>query len=221
LSGSETGVTYQLKMGPANIGAPVAGTGSAILFGNFPAGGYNVVASTSVNCTRVMTGSAVITLTAIPQTLNYISTYNCDGSVNLSVNNAIGSVLWTPGNQTTTSILVTVAGVYSAVQTVNGCTSNNAPVTVTPVTSPAVFTVSGGGSYCAPGAGVSVTLSGSETMWSIHYAKMVLLLAVLPEQVLHFRSITCRLREHIQLLRIITACLLHVLLRWQVPQIFL
>jgi hypothetical protein len=114
-----------------------------------------------------MTGSAVITQTALPGTLAYTSTYNCDGSVLVTAKNQdnsplLGTILWSPTNETTATILVTTTGIYSAVQTVNGCKSNNAPITVTTLAPPSVFTVGGGGSFCS-GPGVSITLSGSET----------------------------------------------------------
>jgi YVTN family beta-propeller protein len=165
LSNSQTGVSYQLILnGATNVGSPVGGTGSAISFGNMPLGTYTVIAtSSSTNCVQTMSGSAIVTQTAIPATLTYTSTFNCNGSVNLSVNNATGPVTWSPGGQSGNSIVVTVAGSYSATQTVNGCTSANAPITATPVTAPAVFAVGGGGASCSGGTGVSITLSGSET----------------------------------------------------------
>jgi hypothetical protein len=68
LSGSETGVNYQLKNGASNVGSPIAGTGSAISFGNQTAiGTYTVVATNAATtCTRPMTGSAIVTVNALP-----------------------------------------------------------------------------------------------------------------------------------------------------------
>jgi hypothetical protein len=66
LSNSETGITYQLKNGGANVGLAVSGTtGSAITFGNqTTAATYTVVATrTSGSCTNTMTGSAVVSIT--------------------------------------------------------------------------------------------------------------------------------------------------------------
>ncbi|HLO53602.1 MAG TPA: zinc-dependent metalloprotease family protein, partial [Saprospiraceae bacterium] len=62
LSGSQTGVNYQLQLNGGNIGTPVAGTGAAL---NFPvqstAGTYTVVATNATTgCTNNMTGNAVI-----------------------------------------------------------------------------------------------------------------------------------------------------------------
>lgn len=59
MSNSQTGVNYQLRRSNANIGSPVAGSGSAISFGNQTlAGTYTVVATqVSSGCTRNMSGS--------------------------------------------------------------------------------------------------------------------------------------------------------------------
>ncbi|WP_290842181.1 autotransporter-associated beta strand repeat-containing protein [Flavobacterium sp.] len=68
LSGSETGISYQLvRNGNVNVGSVVAGTGSALNFGNQAiAGTYTVNAinnSGTCNVTAAMTGNATITLT--------------------------------------------------------------------------------------------------------------------------------------------------------------
>ena len=59
MSNSQAGVNYQLRRSNANIGIPVAGSGSAISFGNQTlAGTYTVVATqVSSGCTRNMSGS--------------------------------------------------------------------------------------------------------------------------------------------------------------------
>src|SRR5690606_15370840 len=68
LSGSQTGVNYQLQLNGGNTGAPVAGTGAAISFGNQTAAGtYTVVATnTTTTCTATMTGNVVITINPLP-----------------------------------------------------------------------------------------------------------------------------------------------------------
>ena len=67
LSGSETGVFYQVQLASTNIGDAAAGTGEALSLGNFvTAGTYTVLATnTETELTTVMTGSAVVS------TLNY------------------------------------------------------------------------------------------------------------------------------------------------------
>ncbi len=67
LSGSQTGVNYQLKRGGSAVGNSVAGTGSALSFGlQTTAGNYTVEASVT-NCSAVtMTGSVNVSVTSSP-----------------------------------------------------------------------------------------------------------------------------------------------------------
>lgn len=69
LSDSELGVNYQLQLGGVNSGAPMAGTGDGISFGNKTvAGTYTVVATSASEtaCTINMTGSAIISINPLP-----------------------------------------------------------------------------------------------------------------------------------------------------------
>lgn len=70
LSGSQSIMTYQLKIGGVDSGSPVAGTGSALNFGNFTTGGtYTVEAinsNGSCNVTVAMNGNAVVVADAAP-----------------------------------------------------------------------------------------------------------------------------------------------------------
>jgi len=62
LSGSETGVSYQLYKNGTSTGSPIAGTGSAVNFGNQTAGTYTVKATNSTtSCTQDMNGTVVVT----------------------------------------------------------------------------------------------------------------------------------------------------------------
>jgi hypothetical protein len=62
LSGSQSGVSYQLYSGVTAVGSSVAGTGGAIAFPNQSASGtYTVVATATGGCTAAMLGSAVVT----------------------------------------------------------------------------------------------------------------------------------------------------------------
>ncbi|MEI8120127.1 MAG: hypothetical protein WCG68_04495, partial [Actinomycetes bacterium] len=67
LDGSESGINYQLLLNGSNTGSPVAGTGSAISFGNQTSGGtYTVLATNTVgSCTNTMTGSVSVTVTPV------------------------------------------------------------------------------------------------------------------------------------------------------------
>jgi hypothetical protein len=68
LNSSTSGVNYQLYNGSAAVGAPVAGTGSALNFGaQTNAGTYTVAAtSASSSCNANMTGSASVVMNALP-----------------------------------------------------------------------------------------------------------------------------------------------------------
>ncbi|MCE3278070.1 MAG: hypothetical protein K0S44_261 [Bacteroidetes bacterium] len=86
LSGSETGLSYQLKRNGSNVGSPVAGTGAALSFGNqLLAGTYTV---TVVGCATTMSGNASITISSRPTaTITSSSTAICNGSsVNITGN---------------------------------------------------------------------------------------------------------------------------------------
>ncbi|MGN6342135.1 MAG: beta strand repeat-containing protein [Ginsengibacter sp.] len=79
LSGSETGVVYQLKNGSTKVGAAVAGTGAVLNFNNITAAGrYTVDASNSGNsCTVTMNGSAdVIVNPVLPVSVSISSNLN-------------------------------------------------------------------------------------------------------------------------------------------------
>ncbi len=66
LSGSQTGVNYQLSVNGSPIGSLVAGTNSAISFGNqTQAGNYTVQASTP-QCSQAMSGSATVSILSGP-----------------------------------------------------------------------------------------------------------------------------------------------------------
>jgi hypothetical protein len=62
LSGSEVTATYQLRRNGIDIGAPIAGTGGAISFGNQPLGTYTVVAATAGGACvpSIMTGQVEV-----------------------------------------------------------------------------------------------------------------------------------------------------------------
>ncbi|WP_206019729.1 T9SS type A sorting domain-containing protein [Runella sp. SP2] len=200
LSGSESGVSYQLKKGGANVGSAVAGTGSALSFGLQTGGGtYTVEASkagvsparigvgagappTATTCTQAMTGSVDVTVISLPSSFNVTGggPY-CAGSAGSEVGLAssqtgVNYQLKKGGNNVGSSVAgtgnvisfgnQTEAGTYTVVATTatGGCTSTmggNAVVSV--IALPTTFAVTGGGSYCSGGTGVSVGLSGSES----------------------------------------------------------
>lgn len=167
LSGSATGVSYQLFQGLTAVGAAVAGTGSAITFGTFTStGAYTVVATnTTTHCTRNMTGSATVGLYALPGINNVIGggAY-CAGTsgVHVGLNGSVGGVSYqlfkngTPAGPVVTGTglpidfgLKTDTGTYRVVATnsTTGCSVNMngaVVVSITPVVVPTVSISTGG-----------------------------------------------------------------------------
>ncbi len=96
LSGSEIGVSYQLKWGNVNVGSVVYGTGFAISFGNHVLPGtYTVLASTlGSGCQALMAGEVNLMVIPSPE-VNFMADTVCFGSptnVTLSGNN-LGDVV--------------------------------------------------------------------------------------------------------------------------------
>ena len=182
LSGSQSGVNYQLKIGSTNTGSPVAGTGSALNFTNKTAlGTYTIVAiNTTSSCTSTMTGSAVITAGTLPTVFSVTGGGQyCSGGAGLPVGLAgsqsgvnyqlkRGSTVVATVGGSGSSIAFgnqTTAGTYTVVATnaSSGCTSNMSSSAIITVNAlPTTFTVTGGGSYCS-GTGLTITLSGSQS----------------------------------------------------------
>ncbi len=191
LLASTVGVNYQLYNGPATVGAPIAGTGSALDFGlQTAAGTYLIVATNAVTgCTNNMTGTVVIAINPLPalHTLtgggNYC--FGTSGSVvglngsDLGINYQLfngGAVVGTPMAGTGSAIsfgLQTATGTYTivATNTVTGCTVNmigSTAININPL--PNLHNVTGGGNYCPGGTGVHVGLNTSDA--GINYQLM-------------------------------------------------
>ncbi len=184
LTGSQSGISYQLYNGAAAVGSPVSGTGAAISFGSYTAAGtYSVLATNgSTGCTSNMTGVATVGINNLPnvQTVSGGGIY-CAGTGGVSVglgNSQVGvnyqlyngsSMVGTAvagtgssisfGNQTNNGTYVVVA-----TNVTTGCVRNmSGSAIISTNAAPTVFTVTGGGNYCADGSGVSITLSGSQS----------------------------------------------------------
>jgi hypothetical protein len=182
LGGSNSGINYQLYNGVTTVGSPVGGTGGSISFGSqTAAGNYSVVATnTSTSCTSNMTGGATVGILSIPTayTVTGGGQY-CSGSTGVTVglsssNTGVNYQLYNGGSAVGSAVpgtaaaltfgTMTTAGTYTvlATSTSNSCTnvmSGNAPVIVNAL--PTVYTVSGGGQYCAGSTGLHVYLSSS------------------------------------------------------------
>ena len=184
LSGSDVGTNYQLYYGTSTSGSTVSGTGSILDFGPLTSiGTYTVSAVTpATSCASGMSGSAVVFTNArpipYPVTVDNGGVY-CAGSTGVQVGLATvtagisyqlyknGISIGAPVPSLGTAInfgYETLAGTYSVIATdpattCSGNMGNN--VTVSIASLPALYTVSGGGSYCPGSTGVHVTLSGS------------------------------------------------------------
>ncbi len=184
LSGSSTGINYQLSDGSSAVGSPVAGTGSAIDFGaQTSAGAYTVMAVNAITgCSNIMTGSVAVAIYPLPAvyTVTGGGSY-CAGGAGLPVNitssdtgvryQLYNGTAATGSEATGTGAglslgLQTSAGTYTvvAINATSACTVNMAgSATVTVNALPSVYAVIGGGSYCTGGAGFHVGLSESNS----------------------------------------------------------
>jgi RHS repeat-associated protein len=179
LSSSQSGVNYQLKINGNNSGSAVAGTGSVLTWtGQITAGSYTVVATNATTgCTQTMTGSATITVNALPdlQTVGGGGVYCSGASISVTLSssqsgvnyqlkvngNASGSAVAGTGSQLNWTNQST-SGTYTVVAThaTTGCTQTMTGSAA--VTSPILYTVGGGGTFCSGGS-VNVTLDDSQS----------------------------------------------------------
>ncbi len=87
LSGSQSGVSYQLSVNGSPTGSPVSGTNSAISFGSQTQAGNYTVQATTVQCSQAMSGSATVTILSGPPAQFAVTgggTY-CTGGTGLAV----------------------------------------------------------------------------------------------------------------------------------------
>ena len=87
LSGSQTGVNYQLKANGTNSGSAVAGTGGVLTWTNQTTGGsYTVVATDATTaCVQTMSGSSTVTINTVTQYSMGGGGAYCAGGTGLSV----------------------------------------------------------------------------------------------------------------------------------------
>jgi hypothetical protein len=181
LGGSQTGISYQLYLGASPVGSAVAGTGAAISFGfKTAAGTYTVIATASTSCTSNMTGSAVVSINAMPTTYTVTGGGSyCSGGTGVAVGlsgsqtgvnyqlyrstTAVGSPVAGTGSAISFG-LQTTAATYTvkATNATTGCFEYmTGSVSITTTSLPTVVTMTGGGAYCSGGTGVAVGLAAS------------------------------------------------------------
>ncbi|HMT30812.1 MAG TPA: hypothetical protein PKD91_16185, partial [Bacteroidia bacterium] len=67
LSGSETGISYQMQIDGIDSGSPFIGDGNPINFGiQSTAGTYTVIATAPLGCTTTMSGNAIVVVNSLP-----------------------------------------------------------------------------------------------------------------------------------------------------------
>ncbi|MFC6264127.1 T9SS sorting signal type C domain-containing protein [Flavobacterium panici] len=158
LNNSTTGVNYQLKMGGTDIGTAVAGTGSAISFGSQTvAGTYTIVATNATGCTSNMSGSAVITVSALPIVSITGSSNICAGSTTTLSPTSGGT--WVSNNPAVASVtntgIVTSIAAGSATFTFTNIATPNCSATTGTVTVSSLSTVFNSSSTYNVPAGVT------------------------------------------------------------------
>lgn len=163
LSGSETGMTYLLTKGAANV-TSIAGNGASLTWLSNLFGTYKITGTNNTTGCSMDMGTITILENPLPPVNAGADVTGCAGTAfNLSASGAT-SYLWNT-SETISSITVAPASTttYTVTGTINstGCSAaDNVVVTINPL--PVKYNVSGSGSYCQNGAGLTVTLSGSE-----------------------------------------------------------
>lgn len=182
LSNSATGVNYQLYNATSAIGTVLSGNGFPLSFGTFTtAGTYSVMATDATTlCASGMTGIATISVNTLPTVYaisgggNYcagstgssVGLINSQTGVNYQLYNGpspVGTVINGTGSPISFGTY-TAIGIYTvqAINTTTSCVNNmsgNATIGINPL--PAVYAVTGGGSYCTGSTGVHISLGGS------------------------------------------------------------
>ena len=180
LDGSQAGFSYKLYNG-ATLDTTVAGTGFALSFGlEAVAGSYTVRAVSGLGCIAAMSGSGAVVVHALPTIFsmtgggNYcaggagmpIGLSGSDTGINYTLYSGSVSVDTLTGTSTALSFGLRTVGSYtiSAYNNITGCVNNMSGTRIITMSAlPAIYNVTGGGSYCAGGSGVPVGLSGSDT----------------------------------------------------------
>jgi len=184
LDGTSTGVRYQLYNTGGPVGSAMSGTGGSLDFGAQSGSTYSVVAtSVLTGCTNTMSGTASVFADPLPTA--YIVTGGgsiCPGDpgvdIALPMSDATVEYFLMRGGITVAGVgpltgtgtvldfgIYNVPGVYTIVaqDIATGCRKNMSGTAAVNVISPTVYSVTGGGSFCAGGTGVHVGQSGSSS----------------------------------------------------------
>jgi hypothetical protein len=182
LSGSVSGISYQLYLSGVPVGITVPGNGSAIDFGvQIASGSYSVMGTNnSTGCVNNMSGIVTVATNPLPAVFpvtgggNYcagstgsiVGLGGSEPSVNYQLYNSgtmVGAAVSGTGSAISFGSL-TATGTYTVegYNSVTGCQSNmSASATIGINALPVAFPVAGGGNYCAGSGGLHVFLAGS------------------------------------------------------------
>ncbi len=176
LSGSQTGVDYQLQRDGVNTGGAVAGTGAALSFGPQSLSGvYSVLATNPTSsCTALMAQSATVVSGAEVPSVSIApisGTLTCAvTSLTLTATSSGTGLLWS-NIANTNSILVNTPGIYSVTATgANGCSAvSNSVVIGQNIAAPASATLSADNSETLTCSINTLTLTASAVGTGLSY----------------------------------------------------
>ena len=183
VSNSDVGVNYQLYSGSLTVGSAVAGTGSAISFGNQTAAGTYTVKATdaTTGCVNTMTGSVTVVINPLPAVYSVTGGggYCAGPGLHVGLSGSIGGVtyqLYRGGSPVGSALsgtgaaldfgAFTTTGTYTviATNTATGCVNNMyGSAVISTLAPPTAYNVTGGGGFCTGGSGLHVGLSGANT----------------------------------------------------------
>lgn len=191
LSGSQTGVNYQLYFMGKPVGSMISGTGNPLNLGYYPSGKFTISAISVINpCTSVVSDTATIIQDSLPQSFAMTpdTGYYCKNGTGVNINlvgsqtgvsyqllkNNIPQGTAYPGTGGAINFGFRTNGTYSviAVNNATGCAivmANNSVIIADSL--PKAFSLlPKDSSYCSGITGIPLVLSGSEN--GIHYQLM-------------------------------------------------
>lgn len=170
LSGSQSGVTYELRENGASIGVTQSGTGAGLTFNRtvppalrstLPATvSYTIVATGTGGCTNNMTGSAQVNIIANP-------TPSIGGAATACINSSTTYTVTPVNSGSTYQWTVTGSGNTVASTTANQATINWGTTTGSPFTVSVIETATGG---CTGTASTTVTINPLPTAQTVTLA---------------------------------------------------
>jgi uncharacterized protein YjdB len=182
LDNSNSGISYSLYRDGTTLVTTLSGSGSSLDYGlRTTAGTYTVTAlNLLTGCTSLMSSSATINVNPLPTVYTLTGGGNyCSGGtgVDIALSNSDINIEYKLTNGSTVLVDTISAGGYldfgnittpgtyvvQASNSISHCIGNMAGSAIVNVVSPTVYTITGGGSFCAGGSGVHVILSGSNT----------------------------------------------------------